>query len=497
MLSYLPNIALYLEEPGKERFYVNHIGNGQFFINRSGPLLWPWTDVLNHYKQDPTFCPRVDCLTDILFVAAGSYKDQSISSLVAAQLSMPTWRTMVGQTETPYEPYKSLDKLPTGTRLFIHRPLESCLSVVYAGGGLFEVPGHGHALYNRHQLLAFYDKTHRGPKAPVDPLTILYIEQGTRKGWRLDQLFAAALTDEDWARVGSPKPEATPETLPLTPVRAPPAPAELPLTPQKMRLFGCYEPGTPEEPPRHTNPFRKALHLPPKLRVSYRGRPAILTYQASKTFPDKALLNLQFLDGSREEVTYFNTTERDDHECEALDIIRMNSSAPVTLRCVLAHSPEWIADQTTDPWPEEETIVSLLERLHKKEAALQEELKGLNKATELYERVAALEARVKEALCYAPLDDEESLRRREDEAEEYLGRMERFASRSKDLDIRIGRARQLWCDEELANGEEGLAKREKEAAEELAELAVLEQRVAALRALEKRVAEARKVLATV
>ena len=488
MLSYLPNISLYLEEAGRERFYVNHMGNGQFLINGSGPLLWPWEDVLRHYKQDPYLCVREDCLTDILFVAKGLYKDQSISSLVAAKLSTPTWQTMVGQDESPYEPYKSLDKLPTGVRLFIHRAFEYNLDVVHVRGGLFEVPGHGHTLYNRHQLLAYYDTMHRGPKESVDPLTTLFIDQGFRKGARLDLLFMGSLTDEEWARVGS--------LDPVTPVRAPPAP-ELPSPPRKMRLFGRYTPEEPREPERHTNPFRKALHLPPKLRVSYRGRPAILTHQVSKTFPDKALLNLQFLDGSREEVTYFNTTERDDHECEALDLIRMNSSAPVTLRCVLAHDPEWIADQTTDPWPEERSVSALLERLHQREAELQEELKQLERTTELYEHVQVLEARVKEALCYAPLDDEASLRQREAEAEEYLGRRERLAARSKDLDIRIGRARQLWCDEELADGEEGLAKREEEAAKELAELAVVEERVTALRALEKRITEARKVLETV
>jgi hypothetical protein len=55
----------------------------------------------------------------------------------------------------------------------------------------------------------------------------------------------------------------------------------------------------------------------------------------------------------------------------------------------------------------------------------------------------------------------------------------------------------IWCCEELADGEEGLAKREAEAAEELAELEVLERRVMTLHTLEKRVLEARKVLATV
>ena len=487
MLARLPNICLYLEEPSKERFYVHHMGNGQFHIN-GGSMIWPWTDVLNHYKQDPAFCPREDCLMDILFVATGTYKDRPITSFG----SNDSW-LLVG---TPYEPYKSLAKLPTGTRLFMHREWTAdSLSVVHRGGGLFEVPGQGLTLYNRHQLLAFYDRTKCCEKTSVDPLATLYIEQGHRKGNRLDQLFAASLTDEEWARIGLPEAEAEAEA-PVTPIRVPPK-AEPPSPPRKMRLFGRYKPEPEPEPERHTNPFRKAFHLPPRLSVSYRGRPAILTHQASKTFPDKVLLNLQFLDGSREEVTYFNTTERDDHECEALDFIRMNSSAPVTLRCVLAHSPEWIADQTTDPWPEERSISHLLDCLSQKEAALLVELKGLTTVSELQERVLCLEARVKEALCYTPLDDEESLRRRETEAEAQLARVESLTKRSEDLDIRIGRARMLWLCEELATGEEGLVKREKEAAEELAELAVLEQRVAALRALEKRVAEARKVLATV
>jgi len=355
MLSYLPNITLYLEEPSKERFYVNHMGNGQFLINGNGPLLWSWTDVLIHYKQDPYLCPREDCLTDILFVAKGSYKNQSISSLIAAKLSTPTWQTMVGQDEIPYEPYKSLDKLPRATRLFVHRNLGSCLSVVHVRGGLFEVPGHGFSLYNRHQLLAFYDTLFIcGPKEPVDPLTTLYIEQGIRKGDRLDLLFAKSLTDEEWARVGS------------------------------------------------------------------------------------------------------------------LDV----------------------------PEPEP-SISALLERLHKKEFALQQELKDLDHVRVLHDRVKKLEAQVQEALCYAPLDDEASLLHREAEAEGELARLEHLTKRSKDLDIRIGQARMVWCYEELAGGEEGLAKREQEAAEELAELEILQTKVTALKALEKKVEEARKVLETV
>lgn len=494
MLSYLPNITLYLEEAGKERFYVNHMGNGQFLINGSGPLLWLWTDVLIHYKQDPYLCPREDCLTDILFVAAGHYKDQSISSLVAAQLSMPTWRTMVGQTETPYEPYKSLDKLPTGTRLFIHRPLESCLSVVHAGGGLFEVPGHGLSLYNRHQLLAFYDTTHPGSKASVDPLATLYIEQGHRKRVRLDQLFAASLTDEEWARIGLP--EANPEAAPVTPIRVP-SEAEPPSPPRKMRLFGRYEP-EPRIPSPHKNPFRKALHLPPKLRVMYQGRPALVTHERP-LYKDKALVHLQFLDGSKETVTFFGTTDEEDEDYEPFKLMRLNSSAPISLLCLLSYSPERIAEETTDRWPQEEQepVASLLERLSQKETALQGELKDLNKAADLYERVAALEIRVEEAQYYAPLDDEASLLQREAEAQAELTRLDHLTKRTKDLDIRIGQARMVWCSEELADGEAGLKKREEEAAKELAELAVLEERVTALRALEKRVTEARKVLETV
>jgi hypothetical protein len=357
MLSYLPNITLYLEEEGKERFYVNHMGNGQFLINGNNQLLWPWTDVLIHYKQDPTLCPRKDCLTDILFVAKGLYKDNTISSLMNEIFLLPEpslWKK-VGQDEAPYEPYKSLDKLPRATRLFVHRNLGSCLSVVHVGKGLFEVPGHGSSLYNRHQLLAFYDTLFIcGPKEPVDPLTTLYIEQGIRKGDRLDLLFAESLADEEWARVGS------------------------------------------------------------------------------------------------------------------LDV----------------------------PEPEP-SISALLERLHKKEFALQQELKDLDHVRVLHDRVKKLEAQVQEALCYAPLDDEASLLHREAEAEGELARLEHLTKRSKNLDIQIGQARMVWCYEELAGGEEGLAKREQEAAEELAELEILQTKVTALKALEKKVEEARKVLETV
>jgi hypothetical protein len=140
------------------------------------------------------------------------------------------------------------------------------------------------------------------------------------------------------------------------------------------------------------------------------------------------------------------------------------------------------------------SLEAVLERLHEKEAALQAELNDLDHATELYERIQDLEARVQEALCYAPLDDEASLRRREADAEEELERLERLTKRSEDLDIRLGRARTIWCYEELADGEPTLAKREQEAAEEMAELEVLMTRVMALRALEKKVEEARKVL---
>jgi hypothetical protein len=492
MLARLPSICLYLEEPSKERFYVHHMGNGQFHIN-GGPMIWPWTDVLNHYKQDPAFCPREDCLMDILFVATGVYKDRPITSFDCL-CSDDSW-LLVG---TPYEPYKSLAKLPTGARLFIHRELEDCLSVVHRGGGLFEVPGQGPTLYNRHQLLAFYDKSVRGPKPSVDPLTTLYVEQGIHSGARLDLLFTASLTDELWARVGVVEPEASP----LTPVRVPPVATEPPPLEHKehkKRLFGRYEPEPRAPPPPHKNPFRKALHLPPKLRVTYQERPAIVTHERP-LYKDKALIHLQFLDGSKETVTFFGTTDEEDEDYEPFKRMRLNSSAPISLLCLLSYSPERIATETTDRWPqepEEESVSALLERLSEKETALQGELKDLNKAADLYERVAALEIQVQEALMYAPLDDEATLREREREAEEELGRMERLTKRSKDLDIRIGRARSIWCCEELADGEAGLAKREEEAAKELAELEVLEKRVAALRALEKRVLEARKVLETV
>jgi hypothetical protein len=490
MLARLPNICLYLEEPSKERFYVHHMGNGQFHIN-GGSMIWPWTDVLNHYKQDPAFCPREDCLMDILFVATGTYKDRPITSFDSL-CSDDSW-LLVG---TPYEPYKSLAKLPTGTRLFMHREWTAdSLSVVHRGGGLFEVPGQGLTLYNRHQLLAFYDRTKCCEKTPVDPLATLYIEQGCRKGNRLDQLFAASLTDEEWARIGLPEAEAEAEAeaVPATPVRVP-STAEPPSPPRKMRLFKEPE---PRIPPPHKNPFRKALHLPSKLRVTYQGRPALVTHERP-LYKDKALVHLQFLDGSKETVTFFGTTDEEDDDYEAFRLIRLNSSVPISLLCLLSYSPERIAEETTDRWPqEEESVASLLERLNQKETALQAELKDLDRVADLYERVAALEIRVHEAQCYAPLDDEASLLQREQEAEAQLGRLEGLTKRSKDLDIRIGQARMIWCSEELADGEEGLAKREEEAAKELAELAVLEQRVAALRALEKRVAEARKVLATV
>ena len=497
MLSYLPNITLYLEEPGKERFYVNHMGNGQFLIN-GGSMIWPWTDVLNHYKQDPSLCPREDCLTDILFVATGLFKDRSISSLLSLIPGRPdnSW-LMTGQTETPYKPYKSLDKLPTGARLFIHRELEDCLSVVHRGGGLFEVPGQGPTLYNRHQLLSFYDKSVRGPKPSVDPLTTLYVEQGIHSGARLDLLFTGSLTDELWARVGVVEAETKAEAGPTTPIRPPPVATEPPPLEHKKRLFGLYVP-EPRIPPPHKNPFRKALHLPPKLRVTYQERPALVTHERP-LYKDKALIHLQFLDGSKETVTFFGTTDAEDEDYEAFKRMRLNSSAPISLLCLLSYSPERIAAETTDRWPQEpeEPVSALLERLSEKETALQAELKDLDKAADLYERVAALEIRVEEALMYAPLDDEATLREREREAEEELGRRESLAKRSKDLDIRIGRARMVWLCEELADGEEGLAKREQEAAQELAELEVLEQKVMALHALEKRVLEARKVLETV
>jgi hypothetical protein len=232
--------------------------------------------------------------------------------------------------------------------------------------------------------------------------------------------------------------------------------------------------------------------------VTYQERPALVTHERP-LYKDKALIHLQFLDGSKETVTFFGTTDAEDEDYEAFKRMRLNSSAPISLLCLLSYSPERIAAETTDRWPQEpeEPVSALLERLSEKETALQAELKDLDKAADLYERVAALEIRVEEALMYAPLDDEATLREREREAEEELGRRESLAKRSKDLDIRIGRARMVWLCEELADGEEGLAKREQEAAQELAELEVLEQKVMALHALEKRVLEARKVLETV
>jgi len=497
MLSYLPNITLYLEEPSKERFYVNHMGNGQFLVNGSSLLVWPWTDVLNHYKQDPTLCPREDCLMDILFVAKGLYKDNTISSLMDEIFLLPEpslWKK-VGQDETPYEPYKSLEKLPYTLPFFIHRELEDCLPVIHMGGGLFEVRGHGRTLYNRHQLLAFYDSTvTRGPKPSVDPLTTLYVQQGVHVGKTLDKIITDSMTDEEWARIGSLEPET-----PVTPVRPPPVTTEPPPLEHKKRLFGLYVPEPRAPTPPHKNPFRKALHLPTKLRVTYQGRPALVTHERP-LYTDKALVHLQFLDGSKETVTFFGTTDEEDEDYEAFKRMRLNSSAPISLLCLLSYSPERIADETTDRWPQEEEdepVSALLERLSEKEATLQQELKDLDKAMKVYERVKDLEAQVHEAQMYAPLDDEAALHEREQEAEGELARLEHLTKRSKDLDIRIGQARMVWCYEELVGGEAGLAKREQEAAEELAELEVLQTKITALRALEKKVIEARKVLETV
>jgi hypothetical protein len=414
-------------------------------------------------------------------------------------LPEPSLWKKVGQDETPYEPYKSLEKLPYTLPFFIHRELEDCLPVIHMGGGLFEVRGHGRTLYNRHQLLAFYDSTvTRGPKPSVDPLTTLYVQQGVHVGKTLDKIITDSMTDEEWARIGTLEPE-----VPVTPVRVSPVATEPPPLEHKRRLFGLYVPEPRAPPPPHKNPFRKALHLPPILRVTYENRPAILTHQASKPFPDKAILELQFLDKSKEIVTFFGTTDEEDEDYEEFKFIRMNSSAPINLLTLLSYSSERIADETTDRWPQEEQepepvpVPAILERLLSKEAALQEELKGLEDAMKVYEHIKALEAQVQEALMYAPLDDEAALHEREQEAEAELARLECLTKRSKDLDIRIGEARMVWCYEELADGEKGLAKREAEAAEELAELEILQTKVTALRALEERVAEARKVLATV
>jgi len=267
-----------------------------------------------------------------------------------------------------------------------------------------------------------------------------------------------------------------------------------PTTPIRSPIVVTEPPLVERRPPPHKNPFRKALHLPPKLRVTYQERPAIVSHEEVPD-KDKALVHLQFLDGSKETITFFGTTDEEDENYEPFRLMRLNSSAPISLLCLLAYSPERIATETTWRWPQEEE--SILERLHKKEADLEAELKELDKATELYERVKALEAQVYEALCYAPLDDEASLLQKEAEAEEELARLERLTNRSKELDIRIGQARMVWCYEELVDGEAGLAKREQEAAEELAELELLQERATALKALEKRVEEARKVLKTV
>jgi hypothetical protein len=146
------------------------------------------------------------------------------------------------------------------------------------------------------------------------------------------------------------------------------------------------------------------------------------------------------------------------------------------------------------------TLTQFFDTLKSKEAELVKELGDMEYILGLMARVQGLEAQVREAHSYAPLDDEASLLSRARHAEDELERLDNLGKRKEDfmdLEAQLGEARLVWCEEELAQGEADLAKREKEAAEELAALELVQTRASALKVLEKQVMEARKVLDTV
>ena len=175
MFDTLPRTTLYLEEMGKERLFVAHIGNSLFTIPRqSGVVNWKTLLMMYRREEEIVYPIQEHHVADILFVAAGTYKDMSLTTLTNRNVP---W-SMIDTDAVPA--YKSLDTLYPNTKCFLKRPFYPQLDVMHVARGLFQTSD-GRSR-NRHHLLAFYDREFDTHVAPTDPLDILYLNEGWYKG---------------------------------------------------------------------------------------------------------------------------------------------------------------------------------------------------------------------------------------------------------------------------------------------------------------------------
>jgi len=160
---------------GKERLFVAHIGNSLFTIPRqSGTVGWKTLLMMYRREEEIVYPIQEHHVADILFVAAGTYKDMSLTTLTNRNVP---W-SMIDTDVVPA--YKSLDTFPPNTKCFLKRPFYPQLDVMHVARGLFQTSD-GRSR-NRHHLLAFYDREFDTHAAPTDPLDILYLNEGWYKG---------------------------------------------------------------------------------------------------------------------------------------------------------------------------------------------------------------------------------------------------------------------------------------------------------------------------
>jgi len=338
MFWYLPPTTLYLEEEGKERLYVEHRGSGHFLVN-DDPTDMNWSDLHHLYKPRGEYTERAVC--DVLFVAAGEFKDNSISVLTDMKLPYETWKTIGGTVP----PYKRLDTFPPNTKCYMKRPYLPQLDVLHVGGGLFRLTnGVNLRAGNRHELLKYYDEEHDSHSPFTDPLDILYVDEGFYKNETLKTLFLRGLDQTDWMGVKDPAPQV-----------------------QAVDLF------------------RNARHLPQKLPVLRFGQKGLLSHYIGKGDPFRPVLYFQ--DGWGGKLICPTT------DASVLEGIVLDRPDRIPLRTLLERPDEEIARANCVAAP---TNPDRMQLLQAKEATLLRELKELDEYFALQECVKALEADVKE-----------------------------------------------------------------------------------------------------
>lgn len=359
MFWYLPATTLYLEEEGKERLYMEHRGSGHFLVN-DDPTDMNWSDLHYLYKPRGAYTERAVC--DILFVAAGEFKDKSISALTDMKLPYETWKTVGGTANH----YKRLDTFPPNTRCYMKRPYLPQLDVLHVRGGLFRlINGANLRVANRHHLLAYYDEEHDSHSPFTDPLDVLYVNEGFYKNETLKTLFLRGLDQTSWMGVKDPEPQT-----------------------QTVDLFLNTRAvdGASVKTEIH-DLFLNACHLPQKLPVLRFGQKGLLSHYIGKGDPQRPVLHFQDDFGGK---LICPTTD-----ASVLEGLVVDRPDQIPLRTLLERSVEeikrvaFVATATHTPTP-------TIQQLQAKEALLLQELKELDEFFALKERVKALEAEVKE-----------------------------------------------------------------------------------------------------